>query len=208
MSNLPIAVLISGAGSTLSNLIQWRRNGELPVDIRLVISSRADAKGLEFAREAGIPCEIVTRNEFPTAAEHSEHLFGLCRQHAVELVAMGGFIEHVIIPDDFANRVLNIHPALIPAFSGKGFYGMRVHSAALEYGVKISGCSVHYVDNELDHGPIIAQRACPVLPEDTPETLSGRVAELERQLYPEVIAAIARGLVSTQGRLVTIRAIV
>jgi phosphoribosylglycinamide formyltransferase-1 len=121
---------------------------------------------------------------------------------------MGGYLEHLLIPQDFRNRVVNIHPALIPAFCGKGFYGRAVHQAALAYGVKVSGCTVHFVDNEYDHGPIIAQKACPVFDIDTAESLQRRVAELECQLYPQVISAIARGQVSVDGRHVTVQGIV
>ncbi len=205
MNNLRIAVLISGAGSTLQNLIQRNLCGELPVDFQLVVSSCGKAAGLEYAREAGIRSEVVARKSFSDDAAHSQRIFSLCREQKVQLVVMGGYIEHLQITDDFVNRVVNIHPALIPAFSGQGFYGRRVHQAALDYGVKLSGCTVHFVDDQYDHGPIIAQRACPVFEVDTAESLAGRVAELERQLYPEVIAAIARDQVSISDRQVSMR---
>jgi phosphoribosylglycinamide formyltransferase-1 len=208
MNDISIAVLISGAGTTLQNLIQWKMNGELPAEFRLVIASRDDATGIHRATEANIPVEIVRRRDFQDGLSHSEHLFGLCRAYGVQLVVMGGFLDHLLIPEDYANRVINIHPSLIPAFCGRGYYGQRVHQAALDYGVKISGCTVHFVDDEFDHGPIIAQRACPVLENDTPHTLAGRVAEVERQLYPEVIAAIARDRVAIDDRMVSVRAIV
>jgi phosphoribosylglycinamide formyltransferase-1 len=208
MNNLKIAVLLSGAGSTLRNLIQWKQCGELPVDFELVISSCPTAGGVAIAQEAAIPVEIVARKNFSDSQLHSQRVFGLCREHGVQLVVMAGYLEHLAIAPDFEQRVVNIHPGLIPAFCGRGFYGLRVHEAALEYGVKLSGCTVHFVDNQYDHGPIIAQRACPVFEVDTPESLQGRVGELERQLYPEVIAAIARDQVSVSGRRVALRAIV
>jgi phosphoribosylglycinamide formyltransferase-1 len=121
---------------------------------------------------------------------------------------MGGYLEHVLIPDDFKNRVINTHPSLIPAFCGHGFYGMRVHQAVYDMGVKLTGCTMHFVDNEYDHGPIIAQRSCPILEGDTPESIQRRVFELECQLYPEVIDTIARKRVSVHGRKVIVRAIV
>ncbi len=120
---------------------------------------------------------------------------------------MAGFLEHLLIADDFQSRVINIHPSLIPAFSGKGFYGHRVHQAALDYGVCISGCTVHFVDNEFDHGPIIAQRCCPVMPGDSADSLQKRIFEVECELYPAVIAAIARGNVKLTGRTVMIEEI-
>lgn len=208
MNKFPIAVLISGGGTTLENLLRWQSMGDLPVDFRLVISSNASAAGLRFAQQADLPTEIVRRKDFADGQAHSDALFEICRRHSVQLVVMAGYLEHLRIPDDFRGRVVNIHPSLIPAFSGKGFYGKRVHQAALDYGVKLSGCTVHFVDNEYDHGPIIAQRACPVLPGDTAETLQQRVFELECQLYPEVIGAISRAHVTLQGRSVTAHEII
>lgn len=208
MKPLRIAVLISGAGSTLKNLIQWKARGELPVEIATVISTREDAGGLQYARDADIPTELALRSDSGDPQAYSKKIFDLCRKRSVGLVVMAGFVQHVLIPDDFNNRVVNIHPALIPAFCGKGFYGMRVHRAVIEYGAKLSGCTVHFVDNEYDHGPIIAQRSCAVFDMDTPESLCKRVGELECQLYPEAIAAIARDQITVEGRHVHVRAMV
>ncbi len=208
MSNFRIAVLISGGGTTLRNLIEWQRMGDLEVDFAIVISSRADAKGLDFAREAAIPTEVISRRDFADCDTHSAAIFSVCRKHNVQLVVMGGYLELLKIPSDFENRVTNIHPSLIPAFCGKGFYGDRVHKSVIEMGAKLTGCTVHFVDNQFDHGPIIAQRSCPVLDCDTPESLRRRVAEVEFQLYPETINAIARGRVTIEGRKVCVRAIV
>jgi phosphoribosylglycinamide formyltransferase-1 len=208
MSLFRVAVLISGAGSTLRNLIQWKDRGELPIAFEFVLSSRPNAAGLGIAREAEITTHVVCKSDFSDPQARADHVFSLCRQHDVQLVVMGGYLEHLLIPEDFRNRVVNIHPALIPAFCGKGFYGRAVHQAALAYGVKVSGCTVHFVDNEYDHGPIIAQKACPVFDIDTAESLQRRVAELECQLYPQVISAIARGQVSVDGRHVTVQGIV
>lgn len=204
MTRLRVAVLISGSGSTLANLIECQRRGELPIDFVLVISSNPKAGGLRHAEQASIATEVVARKNFADREAHSQQIFGLCRAHDVQLVVMGGYLEHLGIPDDFANRVINIHPALIPAFSGQGYYGLRVHTAAIEYGVKLSGCTVHFVDNQYDHGPIIAQRSCPVSSHDTPQDLQQRVGELERELYPEVIAAIAAHRVTLIDRRVLI----
>ncbi len=192
MKPLRTAVLISGGGSTLANLIEHQRLGQLPVEFVLVVSSSAKAKGLQYAADAGIESAVISRRSCTDAQEHCQKVFSLCRQRGVQLVVMGGYLEHLLIPEDFSRRVINIHPSLIPAFSGHGFYGLRVHQAALDFGVKLSGCSVHFVDNEYDHGPIIAQRACEVLCDDTAESLQQRVGELERQLLPQVIAELAR----------------
>ena len=184
MTPLPIAVLISGGGTTLKNLLDWHDRGDLPVEFACVISSRSQAKGLAYAAERQIDHTVIGRRQFATAQAHRDAVFEHCRQRKVELVVMGGYLEHLLIPAAFENRVINIHPALIPAFCGQGFYGLRVHQAVLDFGVKLSGCTVHFVDNQYDHGPIIAQRACPVLDDDTPETLAARVFQLECQLLP------------------------
>ncbi len=192
MNSLPIAVLISGGGTTLGNLLQWHDRGELAVSFKLVISSNLKAKGIQIAQEAGIETRIMRRRDFESPATHRDAVFDACRAAGVTLVVMGGYVEHLLIPSDFQNRVINIHPSLIPAFCGKGFYGLRVHQAVIDFGAKISGCTVHYVDNQYDHGPIIAQRACPVLAGDTPETLAARVFALECQLLPEVINELVK----------------
>lgn len=200
MARLPIAVLISGGGTTLRNLLEQRDAGQLDVDFRLVVSSKASAFGLTYAHSASIPAEVISKRQYASAEAHSAAVFQLLRAHGVELVVMGGYLDYLLIPDDFTNRVVNIHPSLIPAFSGHGFYGLHVHQAVLDYGAKLSGCTVHYVDNQFDHGPIIAQRACPVLPDDTPESLQSRVFQLECALYPETVQAIAEGRVQIKGR--------
>lgn len=205
MNKLPIAVLISGGGTTLRNLIEVQRAGQLDVDLRLVISSRESARGLDYAREAGAATQVVIKRQLPSGEAHSQAVFDLCRSHGIELVVMGGYLDHVLIPNDYRNRVVNIHPSLIPAFSGQGFYGLRVHQAAIDYGVKLSGCTVHFVDNQFDHGPIIAQSACAVRTDDTAESLQARVFELECKLYPETISAIAAGRINISDRHVTLR---
>lgn len=205
MPKLPIAVLISGGGTTLKNLLAVHAAGELDVEFRLVVSSRKTAAGLALARDAGVPTEVIRRRDFQAPGEHSQAMFAACRAAGVELVVMGGYLEHLLIAEDFANRVVNIHPSLIPSFSGQGYYGLRVHQAAIDYGAKLSGCTVHFVDNEFDHGPIIAQRACHVLPTDSPEDLAARVFQLECGLYPEVIQSIATGKVQLNGRRVVLQ---
>jgi phosphoribosylglycinamide formyltransferase-1 len=204
MQPLPIAVLISGGGTTLHNLIERRSRGELPVDIRLVLSSNPDAGGLQFARDADIATQIVDRKTCATAEAFSHAVFDPCRSVGAAIVVMGGFLKHVPIPPDFENRVVNIHPALIPAFCGRGMYGERVHRAVLDYGAKISGCTVHFVDQQYDHGPIILQRTVPVLDDDTPHTLAERVFAAECEALPEALRLIAAGKVSVEGRRVRV----
>ncbi len=204
-SPLPIAVLISGGGTTLHNLIEKINEKTLDAEIRLVVSSNPDARGLQFAKDAGIPATVVERKQCKTAEDFSKAIFNPCREAKVRLVVMGGFLKHVLIPPDFEHRVVNIHPALIPAFCGKGYYGRRVHQAVLEYGAKVSGCTVHFADNHYDHGPIILQRTVLVLDDDTPESLAARVFEQECLAYPEAIQLIAEGRVCVDGRRVSIR---
>ncbi len=209
MSNaqpLLIAVLISGGGTTLRNLIEKIGAGTLPVDIRLVISSVPGSRGLEIAASAGIPAEVLQPREFPNENAYSQAIFDRCREAGAKVVVMGGFLKRLTIPDDYINRVTNIHPALIPAFCGRGMYGRRVHEAALEYGVKLSGCTVHFADNEYDHGPVILQQTVPVLDDDTPDTLAARVFQAECEAYPAALHLLAEGRVTIEGRRVRVRA--
>jgi phosphoribosylglycinamide formyltransferase-1 len=191
--SLPIAVLISGGGTTLKNLLAKQRAGELPVEFRLVISSNPQARGLEYAREAGIHTLTIEKKKSLTPEQYSEAIFQPLREAGAELVVMGGFLKHVLIPPDFENRVINIHPALIPNFCGQGMYGHHVHEAVLAACAQESGCTVHYVDNEYDHGPVILQQSVPVLTTDTPDALAARVFQAECEALPEAIRRIAAG---------------
>jgi phosphoribosylglycinamide formyltransferase-1 len=203
-SPLRIAVLISGGGTTLKNLLEQRAAGRLDIEIPLVISSNSKARGLEIATQAGIPTQVLRARDFATAEAYSEAIFAAIRETGVQYVVMGGFLSFVPIPPDFENRVLNIHPALIPAFCGHGFFGHHVHEAVLEYGAKVSGCTVHFVDNQYDHGPVILQRTVPVLDDDTPDTLAARVFAAECEAYPEALRLLASGRVHVTGRRVRI----
>jgi phosphoribosylglycinamide formyltransferase 1 len=204
-SPLRLAVLISGGGTTLRNLMDRIAAGTLPAQIALVISSNPQAGGLKFAAAAGIPTRICERRGFASDQAYGEALFDACREVQPGLVVMAGFLKFAPVPDYFANRVVNIHPALIPAFCGLGYYGLRVHRAVLDYGAKISGCTVHFVDNQYDHGPIILQRVVPVEEGDTPEVLAARVFASECEALPEAISLFAAGRVQVDGRRVRIR---
>lgn len=188
---LPIAVLISGSGTTLKNLIDKIRGGSLPVEIRLVVSSNPAARGIQHANDAGIPSLVVEKTKGISPQAFSDAIFNPCRAAGVQYVVMGGFLKHVLIPPDFESRVINIHPALLPAFGGKGMYGLYVHEAVLAAGEKTTGCTVHFVDNQYDHGPIILQRRCPVQPDDTPESLQARVFIEEREALPDALKRLA-----------------
>lgn len=205
MPPIRLAALISAGGTTLQNLIDRIGAGQLSAQVVHVVSSNADVYGIERARRAGIPVTVVTRKEAGSREEFSKRIFDACRQAKAELVCMAGFLQLITIPDDYLGKVMNIHPALIPAFCGKGFYGHHVHEAVLAYGAKISGCTVHFADNEYDHGPIILQKPVPVLDSDTPDTLAERVFGQECEAYPEAIRLFAEGRLQQVGRRVVIR---
>jgi phosphoribosylglycinamide formyltransferase-1 len=196
--------LLSGSGSSLQNLLDRCADGRLPAQVVIVISNRAKAYGLERARLAGVPAVVVNQKSTDRRDDFSRQIFDHCRQSGADLVCMAGFMQLLDIPDDFQHRVMNIHPALIPAFCGKGFYGHHVHQAVLDYGVKVTGCTVHFADKVYDHGPIILQKVVPVLDNDTPDSLAARVQEAEREAYPEAIRLFAEGRLQIDGRRVRI----
>jgi phosphoribosylglycinamide formyltransferase-1 len=204
MAEIRLAVLLSAGGTTLQNLIDRIAAGRLAAQVVQVISGNADAYGLERARRANIPTSVVSRKEAGSREEFSRRIFDLCRTAQADLVCMAGFLQLLTIPEDFRNRVMNIHPSIMPAFCGKGYYGHHVHEAVLAYGAKITGCTVHFADNEYDHGPIIVQRVVPVFDDDTPEALAGRVFQQECEAYPEVIRLFAEGRLRVEGRRVRI----
>jgi len=202
---LPIAVLISGTGRTLKNLIEKIDANELDCEIKIVIASSKNAKGVQFAEKARIPIQIIERSYYENKEAFSEAVFQECRLANVELVVMAGYLQLLHVPDNYMNKVVNIHPSLIPSFCGQGYYGLRVHQAALEYGVKVSGCTVHFIDNKYDNGPVILQKVIPVMEDDTPDTLNNRVFyEGECVAYPEALQMIAEGRVHLEGRKVHI----
>lgn len=201
---LRLGVLISGGGTTLKNLVAEKDAGRLPITEPYVIASREDCGGVAWARERGFQVDVVPRKKHPDTESFSAAIFKALRAADVDLVTNAGFLSLIDIPEDYFGRVLNIHPSLIPAFCGKGYYGRKVHEAALERGVKISGCTVHFSDNEYDNGPIILQRAVPVEDDDTPDSLAARVFEQECLAYPEAIRLYAQARLKIEGRRVRI----
>lgn len=189
---LRLGGLVSGGGRTLLNIHERIRAGALNATIACVISSRQNAPAVERCRAAGLRVEIADRRTLDDAAFHAS-IAGLLCDARVQLVCMAGFLSYWRIPADFAGRVVNIHPALLPAFGGRGFYGDRVHQAVLDAGKTETGCTVHFADDEYDHGPIILQRRVPVEMGDTLKTLAARVFEAECVAYPEAIDLFIQG---------------
>ncbi len=182
-----LAVLLSGSGRTLENLLDAIAAGRLAATVVLVVSSRPDVRGVAIARRAGVAVEVLPRDGRSTA-DWSARIFAACRATAPDLVVMAGFLHLVAIPTDFAGRVINIHPSLLPAFGGKGFHGDHVHRAVIDRGCTVSGCTVHLVDDEYDHGRILVQRTVPVLPDDSIQSLAARVFAAECAALPEAIS--------------------
>jgi len=201
---IKLGVLVSGGGTTLQNFLDKIETGELPASVAVVISSSPKAYGLERARKHGIPTHVIRRKGTATLEAFSKANFDVLRGHGVDLVCLAGYLKLLRIPEDFAGRVMNIHPALIPAFCGDRFYGHAVHQAVIDYGVKVSGCTVHFVNNEYDAGPVIVQRTCPVLPGDDADTLAKRVFREECIAYPQAVRLFQQGRLRIEGRRVRI----
>lgn len=181
------AVLLSGSGRTLANLGECVRREELACDLGLVISSKEGVLGLTRAEELGLETQIIDPDRKLSPEEYSRVVFEAVEAAGCSLVILAGFLRFLPIPDAWLGRVLNIHPSLLPAFGGKGYYGDRVHAAVLERGVQFTGCTVHYVDNIYDNGPIILQRCVEVHPGDNVDSLAARVFEEEKKALPEAI---------------------
>jgi len=202
---LRMACLISGGGTTVLNFCRQIQEDSLSAEIPLVIASRRECSGIERMQEAGLRCDVIRPKDYETIEAYSAAVFDLCREANVDLVALAGFLSLIQIPEDFQYRVMNIHPALIPAFCGKGYFGHHVHEAVIRRGVKVSGCTVHFSDNQYDHGPIILQRTVPVFDADTADTVAARVFEQECLAYPEAIRLFAEGKLLVRDQRVCIR---
>ena len=203
-----IGVLVSGGGTNLQKLIDAEKAGNIPKGkLRVVIASRADAYALERARQAGIEAITLARKDYPDVYTYSQALADALKERGVELVVLAGFLT--ITGDNFVkafpNRILNVHPALLPAFGGKGYYGLHVHEAVLKRGVKVTGATVHFVNEICDAGPIILQKAVEVKEGDTPEVLQKRVMEqAEWQLLPQAVSLFCQGKLSVEDGVVHI----
>ena len=191
-----VAVLISGRGSNMQSLVRACATPDYPAEIVLVLSNRADAAGLDFAREAGIATAVISHKDFPDRASFDAAMDAEIRRHGAELVCLAGFMRllDARIIEAWRDRMINIHPSLLPSFRG-----LDTHERALEAGVKLAGCSVHFVRPDVDTGPIIAQAAVPVLPGDTPDSLAARILEQEHLIYPMALRLVAEGRVRVEG---------
>ena len=206
---LNIAVLVSGGGTNLQALIDAEKAGKIENGrISVVVASKPGVYALERARNAGIEGVVLARKDFDSVDDYSAALEKLLKEKKTDLIVLAGFmtITNAAFTKAFENRIINVHPALIPSFCGKGYYGLHVHEAALARGVKVSGATVHFVNEVCDGGPIILQKAVPVEPGDTPETLQRRIMEqAEWQLLPEAVSLFCAGRLSVDGAVVTIK---
>ncbi|HLS89316.1 MAG TPA: phosphoribosylglycinamide formyltransferase [Sphingobacteriaceae bacterium] len=194
-----VAVLASGRGSNMEAVLAAQARGDLGAEVVLVVSDKGDAPALEKARAAGVPALWLDPGPWPTRADYDRQLRDVLVAHRVELVVLAGFMRLLSAPmvDAFPNRIINVHPSLLPAFPG-----LQAPTQALDWGVKVSGCTVHFVDYGMDTGPIILQEAVPVLPEDDPGTLHRRIQAVEHRLLPEAIRLYAQGRLRVEGRRV------
>lgn len=198
---LPIAVLISGSGTNLQSIIDAIAANRLDAKIEVVLSNRADAFGLVRAKNHGIPSEVLDHKSFPSREAYDQAIVDLLRARGVKLVALAGFMRLLspVFVAAFSNRIMNIHPALLPSFPG-----LHVQKKALEHGVRFSGCTVHFVNEECDEGPIIIQAVVSVFPDDTEEQLAERILKQEHRIYPRAIQLYAQGRLHVVGRKVLV----
>jgi phosphoribosylglycinamide formyltransferase-1 len=196
------AVFASGGGSNFQALINRRESGELHVDFALFMGNNSTALAFDRARKLGIPVVHCSPSHFDNEQLYAEHLLDVLKQHSIELIILAGYMKKIpaSVVTAFKHKIVNIHPALLPAFGGAGLYGQKVHQAVLDYGAKVSGVTVHFVDEEYDHGPVIMQDTVPVLDSDDAHTLAQRVLVLEHASYWKAIEAIAQNRITVKGR--------
>ncbi len=202
-----LAVMVSGGGTDLQSVINGVQSGKIPAEIAVVISSKPGVYALERAKKAGIPGVVICKKDYADEQAFFDANLGVLREYGAEGVVLAGYLSILgkQMIEAYPNKIINIHPSLIPSFCGKGYYGLRVHQAVLDYGAKVSGATVHFVDEGADTGPIILQQAVSVLPEDTAESLQQRILEVEHEILPEAVALFCADRLLVQGRKVTIR---
>lgn len=197
-------VMLSGNGTTLQNFIDLSERGELPLEIALVISSKKYAYGIERAKKHNIPTVVIARKDYKTWEDFNHALTDAVNQVQPNIILLAGFLSLFRPGAQYHGKIMNSHPALIPSFCGHGMYGHRVHHAVVESGTKITGATIHFVDEQYDTGPIILQKAVEVLPGDTPDSLAERVQAVEREIYPEAVRLFAEGRLRIVGKCVEI----
>lgn len=205
---LNVAILVSGGGTNLQALMDKIQSGYISKgQIAVVISSNANAYALERAKSADIPCEVISKKDFEDIDAFDDEMLNVCNKYKIDLVVLAGYLSMLgkKFVSAFENKIINIHPSLIPAFCGKGFYGIIPHQKALEYGVKITGATVHFIDCEYDSGPIILQKAVEVKEDDTPKSLQKRVMEeAEWEILPRAVKLFCEGKLKIEGRLIKV----
>jgi len=201
-----IAIFASGSGTNLQSIIDSVGDGNIDAEIGMVLSNKKDSYALERARKHNIPGICISSKDFDNRGGFIGQMLGTLDEYGIDFIALAGYMKK--IPPEliakFRNRITNIHPALLPSFGGKGMYGIHVHRAVIEYGCKITGVTVHIVDEQYDHGPVIAQQCVPVENDDTPETLAEKVLAVEHSLYPAVLQLFARDKIEVDGQIVRI----
>ncbi len=207
MPQVKIGVLISGSGTNLQSLIDNIETGNIKGKIAVVISNRKDAYGLNRARQKNIDALYIRQKDYESFEIFNDAIIDELKRHNVELVVLAGYLKILTSKfiDEYRNRIINIHPSLIPAFCGKGYYGIKVHEEVIKYGVKLSGATVHFVDEEADTGPIIIQEAVEVGYEDTAETLQQKVLKIEHKILPLAVKYYCEGKIQISGRKVKIK---
>jgi phosphoribosylglycinamide formyltransferase-1 len=205
MKRLRIGVLVSGGGTNLQSIIDSSERGEIDGDVVAVISNIPDAFALERARKHGIPAFAFPHKDM-TREQHEAEIITCLEQHKVDLVCLAGYLRVLtpVLINKYAGRMMNTHPALLPSFGGKGMHGLNVHQAVLDYGCKVSGCTIHFVSLDVDGGPVILQKAVPVMEGDTAESLQERILKEEHKLFPRAVQLFAQGKIKIEGRRVRI----
>ncbi|MHC4660298.1 MAG: phosphoribosylglycinamide formyltransferase [Planctomycetota bacterium] len=198
VDKIRLAVLVSGSGRTMQNFIDLSDRGELPVEVVCCVSSDPKARGVERAKNHNIPVETFLRNNYGSTVQYSDAIYKWIEQFKPDYVALAGYLKLLHIPEEYENRIINIHPALLPSYGGDHFYGHHVHEAVSKRGCKVSGCTVHFADNVYDNGPIIVQRTCPVYASDTPDEIADRAFQEELKAFPEALKLIAEGRVEVR----------
>lgn len=192
-----VGILISGRGSNMVALLEAMRDGRVPAEPAVVVSNVPDAAGLARANSMGVPTEVVDHTRILPRAAHEKAVMEVLARHGIDIVCLAGYMRRLSPPfiAAYRHRILNVHPALLPAFPG-----LDAQRQAVEYGVKLAGCTVHLVDEVVDHGPILLQAAVPVLDDDTPASLAARILEHEHAIYPKALALVASGRIVVEGR--------